>query len=82
MYDPKLSNHFNQLVALLPSCHSVFQGRLDRSSSRPGISLCEEIFNQIRKELGKMIYQLLIRQPFRAPRSRRWSESRKRPARR
>ena len=42
VYDSKLSNNFNKLVALLPSCHSVFQGRIDRSSSRTGIGFCEE----------------------------------------
>jgi hypothetical protein len=45
VYDAKLLNNFNELVALLLSCHSVFQGRIDRSSSRTGIGLCEEIFN-------------------------------------
>jgi len=51
VYDSKLSNNFNELVALLLSCHSVFQGRLDRSFSRTGIGLCHyDLCTQVNQE--------------------------------
>jgi hypothetical protein len=62
----KLSNHFDEFVALLPSRHSVLQSRLHRMPSRSRIGISQKIFDQIRKELRKMIDQLRIRQPFRA----------------